>query len=113
MEQSRPVTTLMERPSCRSKSELVDQPADVPYRQAIGSLIYLVTGSRPDIAFAVSKLSQHLDKPLHSHWIGVKRILRYLAGSRRHGIFYNGARGVEVKGYSYSDYAGCPSLVVR
>jgi len=107
MEQSRPVTTPMERPTSRLNSELDNNPVDAPYRQAIGSLIYLVTGSRPDIAYAVSKLSQHLDKPLHSHWISVKRVLRYLAGTRTHGILYDGARGIEVEGYSDSDYAGC------
>lgn len=108
MSQCRPVTTPMEKASSKPKSELLDIPADdVPYRQAIGSLIYLVTGSRPDIAFAVSKLSQHLDKPLNSHWLGVKRVMRYLAGTRTHGILYEGARGIKVEGYSDSDYAGC------
>ncbi len=107
MKQSRPVTTPMERPNSKLKFEPDDMPADVPYRQAIGSLIYLVTGSRPDIAYAVSKLSQFLDKPLNSHWIAVKRVLRYLAGTRTHAIMYDGARGIKVEGYSDADYAGC------
>jgi len=108
MEQSRPVTTPMERISSKTMSEPSDPaPTDVPYRQAIGSLIYLVTGSRPDIAFAVSRLSKYLENPLQSHWVAVKRVFRYLAGTRTHAIHYDGSRGIEVEGYSDSDYAGC------
>ena len=54
-------------PMDRSYSELVQQqssPAnDVPYRQVIGSLMYLMIGSRPDLAFAIGKLSQHAESP--------------------------------------------------
>ena len=108
MEQSKPVTTPMERLSSKSTSESSEPaPQGTPYRHAIGSLIYLVTGSRPDIAFAVSRLSKYLESPLQSHWIAVKRVLRYPAGTRKHAICYDGTRGIEVKGYSDSDYAGC------
>jgi Reverse transcriptase (RNA-dependent DNA polymerase) len=52
----------------------------VPYREAIGSLIYTSIATRPNISFAVSMLSQFLDNPDDAHWIGVKRIFCYLAG---------------------------------
>ncbi len=48
------------------------------YRQAIGSLMYLSVGTRPDIAFAVSRLAQYVDAPDDSLWGAVKRVLRYL-----------------------------------
>lgn len=51
------------------------------YQAAIGSLIYLVLGSRPDMAFAVNKLAQFSSKPTQRHWLGVKKVLRFLKGT--------------------------------
>lgn len=47
------------------------------YCRVIGSLQYL-SFTRPDIAYAVNKLSQFMHKPTTSHWVAVKRVLRYL-----------------------------------
>ena len=52
-----------------------------PYREAIGALLYLANGSRPDISFAVSVLARYTSEPTLRHWIGIKHILRYLAGT--------------------------------
>ena len=60
----------------------------VPYREAVGSLMYLAVGTRPDIAFAVSTVSQALDKPTEADWQKVKHILRYLKGTSHMGIVY-------------------------
>ncbi|XXG68216.1 hypothetical protein AAC387_Pa06g1354 [Persea americana] len=49
------------------------------YRQVVGSLQYLLI-TRPDIAFAVNKLSQYMHCPTTEHWSFVKRLLRYLVG---------------------------------
>jgi len=46
----------------------------VPYREAVGSLMYLATGTSPDIAFAVSTVSQSLEKPIVADWNNVKDI---------------------------------------
>ena len=45
-------------------------------------------GSRPDISYAVSKVSQYSVNPDSSHWTAVKRILRYLAGAPNCGLCY-------------------------
>ena len=83
-------------------------PTNVPYRQAIGSLIYLVSCTRPDIAFAVSRLSQYLENAQNNHWDAVKRVLRYLSGTQTFVIQYGGVkdRSKKIIGYSDSDYAG-------
>lgn len=107
METSRPVKTPMEKLIFSSSSNISDlAAADVPYRQAIGSLIYLVTNTRPDIAFTVGQLSKHPENPSQSNWASVKRVLRYLAGTRAHGILFDGKKGFEIQGFSDSDYAG-------
>jgi hypothetical protein len=52
----------------------------VPYRVAIGSLLFLAGKTRPDIAVAVSILSKHVQCPRPCHWEGIKRVMRYLRG---------------------------------
>lgn len=58
-----------------------EEMASVPYREAIGSLMFAMTCSRPDIAFEVGKVSQFAENPGKGHWIAVKRIMRYLKGT--------------------------------
>jgi hypothetical protein len=74
------------------------------YQRAIGSLMYAMIGTRPDIAFAVSKLSQFNQKPSEQNWIGVKRVFRYLGGTINYGIKYNADQGLI--GYSDADWGG-------
>ena len=58
-----------------SKSE-VEEMEKVPFRSAVGSLIYLVTGPRPDIAVAVGEVAKFCNNPGKQHWAAVKRIFR-------------------------------------
>jgi hypothetical protein len=58
------------------------------YRQALDSLQYLSL-TRPDIMFAVNKVSQNMHKLSILHWVSVKRILRYLKGTTNYGLFFN------------------------
>ena len=51
-------------------------PVNVPYREAIGGLLYLKTGTRPDIAFSVSVLSEKVENPKEEDWVAVKRVFR-------------------------------------
>ena len=48
------------------------------YQSAIGSLIYLMLGTRPDLAFSINKLAQYSANPSQRHWKGIKRILRFV-----------------------------------
>lgn len=57
------------------------------YRQLVGSLIYLTT-TRPDISYAVGRVSQFMSQPKVEHWIAAKRILRYICGTIQLGICY-------------------------
>lgn len=83
------------------KSKIVD----VPYKEAIGSLIYLTTSTRPDIGCAVSTLSRFCQLPKLSHWLAIKQVVRYLKETCQLALCYQG-KG-ELKAFSDADYAGC------
>lgn len=79
----------------------------VPYREAVGSLLFLCTVSRVDIAYAVNAASRFVEKHDESHWKAVKRIFRYLAGTIKFGIIYErDSLGFKLLGYSDADFAG-------
>lgn len=61
---------------------------NVPYREHIGSLLFLALYTRPDILFAATKLSQYNSNPEKQHWQQAKHVLRYLSATRDHGIVY-------------------------
>lgn len=83
------------------------EKSNVPYRQIIGSLMYLTVSTRPDIAFVVSKLSQYLESPSNDHWLAAKRVLAYLKGTSNHGVLYNGMDNSPLKLYTDADFAMC------
>nr|AAM00978.1 Putative retrovirus-related pol polyprotein from transposon Tnt 1-94 [Oryza sativa Japonica Group]AAP53107.1 retrotransposon protein, putative, Ty1-copia subclass [Oryza sativa Japonica Group] len=60
------------------------------YSQIIGSLMYLASATRPDISFAVSKLSRSVSNPGDDHWQALERVMRYLKGTMSYGIHYTG-----------------------
>lgn len=65
-------------------------PCKAPYREAIGSLMYLANATRPDIAFAVNYLARKQLEPTESDWVCVKRVFRYLRGTSNVGLIYKG-----------------------
>ena len=58
----------------------------VPYREAIGSLMYLANATRPDIAFTINYLARKQLEPTEEDWTDVKRIFRYLRGTTNLGL---------------------------
>nr|GFC48158.1 uncharacterized mitochondrial protein AtMg00810-like [Tanacetum cinerariifolium] len=75
------------------------------YRSMIGSLMYL-TGSRPDIMYAVCACSRFQVTPKTSHLQAVKMIFRYLKGQLKLGLWYPKESAFDLEAYSDSDYAG-------
>ena len=59
--------------------------AEMPYQALVGSLLYAMVATRPDIAEAVSKLCRVMAKPEERHWQAAKRVLRYLKGTQNPG----------------------------
>ena len=77
---------------------------EYPFKEIIGALIYLTTCTRPDIAHAVN-IASRTSEPTQAHWKLVKRILRYLKGTRNLGLRFRWEKFPELVGYSDADYA--------
>ena len=75
------------------------------YQRLVGRLIYLAH-TRPDIAFAVSVVSQHMHSPKVAHLQAVYKILNYLKGSPGKGLFFRKNASREVKIFTDADWAG-------
>ncbi len=86
------------------------EPYDLDlYRSVIGSLIYLATWTRVDIAYAVSVLAAHMANPSRDHHVALKHLLHYLHGTRDKGITYHehDEHGINtLYGFVDADYAG-------
>ena len=75
------------------------------YQSAIGSLLYLSTRTRLDIAYAVSNVARFCSKPTMEHWKSIKHIMRYLT-TRNYGLLYDKEKVTDFIGYSDADWAG-------
>lgn len=78
-----------------------------PYRELVGSLMYLAVGTRADIAYAVGIASRFVENPTVAHERAAKRILKYLKKTLTFGILYLSSETNELFVYSDADYAGC------
>lgn len=76
----------------------------IPYRQAIGSLLFLSIITRPDISYAVNLLSRFCENPGKIHWGAVKRVFRYLKITSKYKITY-GTTNENLVGYCDADWA--------
>jgi transposase InsO family protein len=92
------------RNDCPSDATEAARMQKTPYREAIGSLMYASVATRPDITHAVSALSRFLDNPGSVHWEAVKRVFRYLAGTRDSTLTYGNERH-DLTGYTDADGA--------
>ena len=77
------------------------------YREIVGSLIYLMTNTRPDLSYVVTLLGQFMSKPTIAHLNLAKHVLRYLKGTKSLGLnFVKTDSNLEVFGYCDSDWGG-------
>ena len=77
----------------------------VSYTSAVGSLMYVMVCTRPDIAHAVGIVSKFLSNPENEHWEGVKWILRYLKGTSKMHLSFKRSN-LTLQGFSDLDFGG-------
>ena len=111
MEDCKPVSTPLDvkaqlvKLTDEEHEEHMQEMQGVPYKEAMGSLMYAMVPTRADIAFAVSVVSQFMSKPSSIHWAAVKRILRYLKGTLDVKLCLGGM-ALTLKGYCDADWGG-------
>ena len=114
MEDARPLTTPMvvgdklSREQCAQTQQERAEMKEKPYRSAIGSLMYLMVCTRPDLAAVIGVLSRFLENPGQVHWEAVKRVFRYLKLTVSWGLKFTKQSSLVLDGYVDADWGGCP-----
>jgi hypothetical protein len=89
-----------------SRDSTTEEVDAMKYRRLVGSLCYL-THTRPDLAFSIGYVSWFMQRPTTEHQQAMKRIIRYVAGTLNHGLYYLRCPGeAHLVGYSDSNCAG-------
>ncbi|XP_042944486.1 secreted RxLR effector protein 161-like [Carya illinoinensis] len=110
MHNSKPIDTPIEKGYSLSlkhfpkNDEEKKEMTRVPYASAIGSLMYAMLCTRPDICFAVELVSRYQSNPRPIHWQAVKRIFQYLRRTADLILCYQGG-DMRLKGYRDADWA--------
>ena len=78
----------------------------VPYASAVGSLMYVMVYTRPNLAHAVNVVSRFMGDHGKEHWQAVKKIFRYVRGTSDVGLIYGGGMACSVACFFDSDYDG-------
>lgn len=97
----------LSKDQCPVNESDVKQMEKIPYANAVGSVMYTMVCTRPDVAHAISTLSRFMANPGLEHWTALKWLLRYLKGSAHLGLVFSACNdGVVLNGFVDSDFAG-------
>ncbi|GJV91021.1 retrotransposon protein, putative, ty1-copia subclass [Tanacetum coccineum] len=81
----------------------VNRMKNVPYASAVGSIMYAVSYTRPDVAFAQNLTSQFQQNPGELHWTAMKNILKYLRNTKDMFLVYGGNPSIKLRVECYCD----------
>ncbi|MCQ7016867.1 DDE-type integrase/transposase/recombinase, partial [Clostridioides difficile] len=84
-------------------SEEIEAMMTIPYASAVGSLMYAMLCTRPDICYAVGMVARYQSNPGQGHWTAVKHILKYLKRTRDYMLVYQSS-SLDPLGYTDSDF---------
>jgi hypothetical protein len=106
MEECKPIGVPLD-PKVKSQRNVNgnDESKGFPYQQAVGSLMYAMLCTQPDLAYPINVLSQHMANPNMEHWMAVKRIFQYLQGTLQMKLQFGATPSKEVLGYCDADWA--------
>ena len=89
---------------CPSSLDEIKRMSNVPYASAIGSIMYAMMCTRPDVAYAMSICSRYQSNPGDVHWVAAKNILKYLRRTKDHFLVYGGENELFVTGYTDASF---------
>lgn len=108
MQACNPVVTPMDPSQKLEKAKEGDARADARiYQQMIGSIMYLVIATRPDLAYATTHLSQYCSDPCVLHFLAVKRLLRYLKDTSNRTLLYRYDSPLVLSGFCDASHGNC------
>jgi hypothetical protein len=93
-------------PTKTSDEASTDMSYTFSFREAVGSLLYLATHTRPDISFTVGMLDRAMAAQSAQDVVAVKRLMRYLSGTRYYGLVLSGTGESTLIAYSDADWCG-------
>ena len=94
------------KPSSYDSEKTGDSSDELKYREMIGSLVYAMTCTRPDLSYIVTKLSQHLSCPNNGDWILLKHVFQYIQGTLDFKLsFHKNDKDMKVVAYCDDDWA--------
>ncbi|KAJ9539375.1 hypothetical protein OSB04_032108 [Centaurea solstitialis] len=82
---------VLSKAQCPVSSEDQDKMKSVPYASAIGSIMYAMLCTRPDVAYSISVMSRYQQNPGEAHWVAVKNILKYMRRTREMFLVFGGS----------------------
>ncbi|KAJ9565912.1 LOW QUALITY PROTEIN: hypothetical protein OSB04_001878 [Centaurea solstitialis] len=96
---------VLSKTQCPVSSQDQDKMKSVPYASAIGSIMYAMLCTMPDVAYSVSVTSRYQQNPGEPHWVAVKNILKYLRRTKEMFLVFGGAEDeISVTGYSDASF---------
>ena len=96
--------TMLSADQCPTTAADKEKMSRVPYASAVGSIMYAMICTRPDVACALSLVSRYQENPGESHWSGVKSILKYLRRTKDAFLVYGGESELRLRGYSDASF---------
>ncbi|KAG7554353.1 GAG-pre-integrase domain [Arabidopsis suecica] len=95
----------MKAATVEKQSQDEEYMKSIPYSNAVGSIMYAMIGTRPDLAHPVGVVSRYMSQPVKDHWNGVKWVLRYIKGSLKTKLLYKKSHDFTIVGYCDADHA--------
>ncbi|KAK8523044.1 hypothetical protein V6N12_073755 [Hibiscus sabdariffa] len=89
---------------CPSTPQERERMSQIPYASTIGSIMYAMIGTRPDLSYALSMTSRYQANPGEGHWTAVRNILKYLRRTKDVFLVYGGEVELRIKGYTDASF---------
>ncbi|KAL4361053.1 hypothetical protein GQ457_04G019690 [Hibiscus cannabinus] len=89
---------------CPSTPQETERMSQIPYASAIGSIMYAMICTRPNLSYALSMTSRYQANPGEGHWTAVKNILKYLRRTKDVFLVYGGEEELRIKGYTDASF---------